>query len=289
MMADFSAPKMAGLFLTTPELEQLHELVWQGYPLAMVLYVMDLRRYMDVGTGIVGDRRRICEQGLRETLEREAKRGPKGAPKSRSRGYIQRQLSALEKFGLIERLPKAAQFSAMRFYLPLAMTGLKAPQEMRTVMPTVKRTAAPLKIVSISDACNALDDKSAQQSAQQCGQHQEEITTTTGGAGLSMTDLAAVDLRMVVGLYHEVLPHLPPLRLWDSPAYRMEVARVWFMAPEGKHQAPDFWRWYFTQCAGSDFLMGRIVLDSRRGPFRANFKTLVTVDRVTRVINGEYT
>ena len=289
MMADFSAPKMAGLFLTTPELEQLHELVWQGYPLAMVLYVMDLRRYMDVGTGIVGDRRRICEQGLRETLEREAKRGPKGAPKRRSRDYIQRQLSALEKFGLIQRLPKAGQFSAMRFYLPLAMTGLKGPQEMRTVMDTVKRTAAPLKVVSISEACAGSGHKSAQQSAQQSAQHQEEITTTTGRAGLAMADLAAVDLQMVVELYHEILPRLPRLRLWDSPAYRMEVARVWFMAPEGKHQTPEFWRWYFTQCAGSDFLMGRVTLDSRRGPFQANFKTLVNVDRVTKVINGEYT
>src|SRR5690606_10679328 len=120
-------------------------------------------------------------------------------------------------------------------------------------------------------------------------QHQEEITTTTGRPGLTMADLAAVDLQMVVELYHEILPRLPRLRLWDSPAYRMEVARVWYMEPPGKHQTEAFWRGYFSACAKSDFLMGRVTPNLRKGPFRANFKSLVDQATVIKIINGEYT
>lgn len=287
-MPDFLPPKTGGLFLNDEELDRLQDLLWSGYPFAYVLYVQEIRRYMDRATGVVGDRRKVCEQGMRETLEREAKRGPNGTGKKRSRDFVQRQISALQKFGLVERLPKGGQFLAMRFYLPLAVPGLNRPQEMRTVMHTVMHTDKTRKNPVVTDASERFANKNAQQSAQQCAHHQEEITTTTETGVFTLDQLAAVDMEMVVGSYHEMLRGLPRLRV-ATEGHRLLVARVWFMPPEGKHQTVDFWRAYFGACAKSDFLMGRIVPNQRKGAFRANFKSLVEPDRVLKIINGEYT
>lgn len=95
---------------------------------------------------------------------------------------------------------------------------------------------------------------------------------------------------MVVDAYHQALPGLPRVRV-PTEGHRLLVARVWYMAtePAGKHQSQQFWRGYFAACAQSDFLMGRVVPNQRRGPFRANFKTLIDQDTVLKVLNGEYT
>ena len=271
MMAEFSAPKMGGVFLNDGELDALQRLMWGGYPYAYVLYVQELRRYMDRATGVVGERRRVSEQGMRETLERGA--GP-----------------ALERFGLVARLPKVTRRSPMVFLLPLAVEGSIRLGETRTKIHTITRTKDSGKnpvVVSIyGDSMN----ESAQRPAQRPAQHQEKITTTTGPESFTLAELAAVDMGMVVDAYHEALPGLPSLRV-PTEGHRLMVARVWYMAtePPGKHQTPRFWQGYFAQCAKSDFLMGRVTLDQRRGAFKANFKALVDVGTVLKVINGEYT
>ncbi len=291
MMPDNAMPpnRAGGLFLSDDELERLQELMWAGYPFAYVLYVQELRRYMDARTGVVGDRRKVCEQGMRETLERESKRGPDGAPKVRSRHFVQRQLKALVKYGLVERLPKGGRFSAMRFFLPLAVPGLKGPQEMRTVMRTVMRTGDDQKTSTVTDASALFRPDGERKSALKCAQHQEVLQEEHREA-LSMDDLRQVDLAMVVRLYHEILVPLkvPPLRVWDTTGYRHLVARVWFMGDDGRHQTEAFWRAYFQQVAGSDFLTGRQATRGR-DRFKGNFKFLVDPDRVIKTLNGEYT
>jgi hypothetical protein len=290
MMAEFSAPKMGGVFLNDGELDALQRLMWGGYPYAYVLYVQELRRYMDRATGVVGERRRVSEKGMRETLERVAGPGPNGSARCRSRDFVQRQISALERFGLVERLPKVSRRSPMVFLLPLAVEGSIRLGETRTKIHTITRTKDSGKnpvVVSIyGDSMN----ESAQRPAQRPAQHQEKITTTTGPESFTLAELAAVDMGMVVDAYHEALPGLPSLRV-PTEGHRLMVARVWYMAtePPGKHQTPRFWQGYFAQCAKSDFLMGRVTLDQRRGAFKANFKALVDVGTVLKVINGEYT
>jgi len=295
MMADVLAPKNSGaggrgVFLADGELEALQRLMWGGYPFAYVLYVQELRRHMDRATGVVGERRRVSEKGMQETLERSAGPGPNGTAKSRTRDFVQRQLSALERYGLVERLPKATKRSPMLFLLPLAVAGSIRAQETRTKIGTITHTSAERKNLVVVRLCDNKDAQPAQRPAQRPAQHQEEITTTTEPGSFSYADLMAVDLQMVVDAYHQALPGLPPVRV-PTEGHRLVVARVWYMATAepGKHQSQRFWRGYFGACAKSDFLMGRVVANQRRGAFRSNFKTLVEPAVVLKVLNGEYT
>lgn len=115
------------------EQKVFQSLIWDGYPFAVLIYVMELRPHMDAATHIVGDKRTVCESGIAEMLERQCKPGShSGSTKRRDRNYIQRQLKVLEDVGLIQRLKKKKRNSPMRLYLPLADTGSFRPQEERT-------------------------------------------------------------------------------------------------------------------------------------------------------------
>ena len=86
---------MEFLFINTQELSALMEL-----PLIQrVTYLMGIRPYMDRQTGIVGIKRRISYQSLREVLYVAPIAGVKtGSP---SQQQVKRAIKSLEKYGLI--------------------------------------------------------------------------------------------------------------------------------------------------------------------------------------------
>ena len=92
----------AGLTLSPQELAAFAGLVAAGHQAALVLYLLELRPFVDGRTGVVGDARRVSEQAFIERLEVPASQG---RSRSRpSRDFIQRQISALVSVGLLERL-----------------------------------------------------------------------------------------------------------------------------------------------------------------------------------------
>lgn len=310
-------PKPAGgadvrrWFFNAREVAALRLLLEAGYPYAVALYQLELRLVMDFTTGVVGLSRRISERGLLELLHRAPVQGSHYREKRRGRSWLQRQLSALEKFGLVERVPQ----KQLVFRLPLADSGVVRIGEERTYERTLFRDSPDVradtlaeisapKITAVSIACDeALKQKapmsgrmsapiSADERTYERTTSVKSFTTTTdrcalGVGDLTMEQLMAVDMALVVEAFHSVLPGLPRVRFPDSPGYRGMVAQVWFAPPDGKHQTAEFWRWYFAQCRDSDFLMGR-AHDSRRGRFKASFKYLLDRDTFVRVMNGEF-
>lgn len=87
---------------------------------SQVLYLRGLRRFMDFSTGIVGDRRGVSFQMMRELLEVSPDRGSRDPVYKPTVGEVRASLAQLERAGLIRRLPKLAKTDRMRFYLPLA-------------------------------------------------------------------------------------------------------------------------------------------------------------------------
>lgn len=87
---------------------------------AQVLYLRGLRRYMDFSTGIVGDKRRVSLQQMRECLEVNPDKESKQDRYQPTYHAIRASLAQLERHGLIRRLPKAHKLDPMRFFLPLA-------------------------------------------------------------------------------------------------------------------------------------------------------------------------
>ncbi|MEZ0147980.1 MAG: hypothetical protein AB9Q19_01470 [Candidatus Reddybacter sp.] len=285
----FGGQSVRHWFFNENELMALRELLTLGYPMAALIYQLELRPNMDFKASVVGRKRRISEQGLRELVERRPGRGSRWAIKQRDRRWVQRQISALEKVGLIEKLPG----ELFCFLLVLANAGQVRANEERADERTDSRlapkplsagkenkkqhlTAVP-SIVSGGNVPNVGADERATS---------EKIFTTTTSP-VSFEDLRSIDMAMVVDAYHRVLPGLPKIRAYDSPGYRHLVAGTWFREPVPKHQSPEFWDWYFKQVRDSDFLMGR-AFNPRLGKYRANFKSLVGDGMFEKILNGEF-
>lgn len=276
-------------FFNERELLALRELLTMGYPFAVAIYQLELRPNMDFKTAIVGRKRRISEQGLSELVERRPERGSRWGVRRRDRAWIQRQLSALEKVGLIERMVN----EKLCFLLVLAnvevvrsdeerayeRTTLSAGHGVASLLKNPKKqrlSAVPPILEFVKSGDVRTDERTTS----------EKIFTTTTNP-LDFEQLRAVDMAMVVEAYHRVLPGLAPIRAYDSPGYRNLVGRIWFREPVPKHQSPEFWDWYFKQVRDSDFLMGR-AYNQRHGKFKTNFKYLVTDGVFEKIVNGEF-
>lgn len=279
----------------------LCELVRAGYPYAAILYSYELRVHMDFATGVVGETRRLSQQGLLELLERRPERGSRRPQKQRNRDWLQRQIRALIRHGLIERIPE----KQLCFRLVLADTKAIRANEERTYCRTYEctnpeafsneKTPANLRVVGGTES--RLSAMSALNNGLISGYERTTSVSlknnnNTGAQPFGFAELAAVDIDMVARAYHAVLPGLPRVRFVDTPAHRCLVARIWYHPgqdgqPTARHQSDGFWRWYFEQCRDSDFLMGRV--SSRgRGPFRASFGYLLREEVFLKVLNGGY-
>lgn len=85
------------------------------------LYMRGLRKHMDYATGVVGRKRRVCNEGFMELLEYIPPKGSREKARYYSRQQIGRMLDKLEEIGLIVRLHRGKGVKAnMEFYLPLA-------------------------------------------------------------------------------------------------------------------------------------------------------------------------
>jgi hypothetical protein len=83
----------------------------------------------------------------------------------------------------------------------------------------------------------------------------------------------------IIALYHEHLPMLPTVKVWN--AKRRELLRARWRE-DGKRQTLEFWTKYFRYVAASDFLTGR------SGKFTANLEWLVNASNFVKVIEGNY-
>ena len=99
---------------------------------AQVLYLRGLRRFMDYESGIVGDRRRVSLQQMRECLEVNPDNESSSPRYQPTNHEIRASLEQLVRAGLIQRLQKRSKFDPMRFLLPLASIRQNSqPQENR--------------------------------------------------------------------------------------------------------------------------------------------------------------
>lgn len=89
----------------------------------------------------------------------------------------------------------------------------------------------------------------------------------------------------IIALYHEVLPELRKVRVWDANREKLLRAR-W--KSEQKRQSLDWWRGFFEYVRGCPFLMG--LVDGREGkaPFQADLEWLVRPTNFNKVIEGKY-
>ena len=89
----------------------------------------------------------------------------------------------------------------------------------------------------------------------------------------------------IVGLYHEILPALPRVKVWND-ARRSMLRTRW--REDRARQNLDWWRWYFKLVAASDFLCGRCPPDKNGRTFTADLEWLIKPTNMPKVLEGKY-
>jgi hypothetical protein len=89
----------------------------------------------------------------------------------------------------------------------------------------------------------------------------------------------------IIDLYHEVLPELRRVRVWNGQREKYLRAR-WKEDP--KRQDLDWWKGLFEYVRKSPFLMGLVDSNNGRAPFQADLEWLVRPSNFNKVIEGKY-
>lgn len=89
----------------------------------------------------------------------------------------------------------------------------------------------------------------------------------------------------IIALYHEMLPTGTQVRVWNG-ARRKHLQARWREA--GERQSLDWWRRFFTYCADSEFLTGRVTARDGREPFVVGLDWLVSPQNFAKTIEGKY-
>ena len=83
----------------------------------------------------------------------------------------------------------------------------------------------------------------------------------------------------IVAIYHDVLPELRAVKVWNSTREKRLRAR-W--REDKARQSLDWWRKYFESVRASDLLMGR------KGDWTADFDWLICPTNMAKVLEGRY-
>ena len=107
------------------------------------------------------------------------------------------------------------------------------------------------------------------------------------GTGASAPHAPVVDCphESIVGLYHEILPMLPRVKVWNDSRRSMLRTR-W--REDKSRQCLDWWRQYFETVAASDFLCGRCPPGKSGRPFMADLEWLIKPGNMPNVLEGRY-
>lgn len=90
----------------------------------------------------------------------------------------------------------------------------------------------------------------------------------------------------IIALWHEVLPELPRVRVWQGQRVAHLRAR-W--REDKERQNLDWWRWLFSQkIRASPFLMGQVPGRDGKEPFLASLPWLILPENFAKVLEGFY-
>lgn len=108
---------------------------------------------------------------------------------------------------------------------------------------------------------------------------QDIVPPEAGGTRPSSSPKDRCPYQQILDLYHEILPELPRVHVWDGPDRRSMSAR--WKEDKGR-QTLDWWRAYFEQVKACPWLMGKVK------DFRADLAWLVRPTNMGNVLNGRY-
>ncbi len=109
--------------------------------------------------------------------------------------------------------------------------------------------------------------------------HSSDDCTKTAKKKPKAFSVPACPHKDIAALYHEILPELRSLKVWNSTREKRLRAR-W--REDKSRQTLDWWRKYFESVRQSDFLMGR------KTDWSADFDWLICPTNMAKVLEGRY-
>jgi hypothetical protein len=207
-------------------------------------------------------------------LERLPKQGSHWKHQKPTSDEVRGEIKALERAGLLRRIPKKKRTDPMIFFLPLADTGSIRPQEEPRYEHPMKPKDEP--------------QREGQQKRGIQGHEARSKSTDEHRNEPHMTEyyIQQQHAKVIVDAYHEHLPRLAPVNIL-SEKLLARMTDIW--QSDERHQQPVFWAKFFGErCRDSDFVMGRS-FDPRKGGFKANLAWLLDRQNFERIMNGEIT
>ena len=271
-MSDHFSGTVRRFFLNAHESKALDDLVTDGYLLAYVMYVSSFRRRMDFDTAIVGASKQssVSYSYFQQLLERRSKPGSHWKTQCPTIDEIRGEISALENFGLLKRLPKKKRTDPMLFFLPLADRGPFRIEEEHHRNP---KGGAPKQKPAIALAGEGVNPRGTPKEEP----HITEIQDIQQQDG-------SVPVLRIIDLYHQVLPNCKQIRSFYEQTLMEKIIAVW--SADERHADMKFWQFLFEQVRDSDFLRGRD-FDKRKGRFEVSLYFIL--DNVPKILNGRYT
>ena len=89
----------------------------------------------------------------------------------------------------------------------------------------------------------------------------------------------------IITLYHELLPVLPAVKVWNNGRAGL-LRQRW--REDSKRRDLDWWKRYFRYVAESDFLTGKTTPQVGKPPFVADLEWLLKPGNLAKVIEGKY-
>ena len=258
----------AMLVLTPAELSALEKLTCRGRVFAVSMYLFGFRKRMDRPSGIVGEVSALSYKMLDEIVERRPDRTSNWSEKKRSLGQLRSDIKVLRQTGLLEPvLDPRGQAKPLVFFLPLAISGQIRPNEAEHQAAHLRQQKTPYKLKT-------------------CPPEKTQAVTDAEHTSYIILQPQERDfLETVVALYHQALPNAPKVRLPHTTPLHQKFR--WLLDHNKNFHQAEFWRWYFFKAVpASDFLMGRVVPNARRGKFQLNFSGLLSRSVVEQLING---
>jgi len=205
-------------------------------------------------------------------LERLPKKGSHWKHQKPTYDEVRGEIKALERVGLLRRLPKKRRTDPMIFFLPLADIGTVRPQEEhRMEQPMMSKDEPQRKAQEIRDF-QGYEPRSKCAHEAPYEPHMTEYY------------LQQQHAQVILDAYHEYLPKLPKVNIL-SEQLLVRMTDVW--RSDERHQQPVFWEKFFGErCRASDFVMGRS-FNPRRGQFKGNLSWLLDRPNFERIMNGE--
>jgi len=134
----------------------------------------------------------------------------------------------------------------------------------------------PPSVTPLSRQCPAVSSYSYSYSGTKGGEKDKPSPVIRA----SDDDMGKCPHQEIIALYHEVLPSLPKVRVWDNSRKKILRSR-W--AEDVQRQNLDWWRKFFEYVSGSPWLMGQ----NEKG-WSADLEWLVRPSNFGKIANGRY-